>query len=55
MEIGVNDEDGKAFTEEEIICSLLPVTNDYALSKRLYSRYMASFLGRFYLLAFHFT
>ena len=47
MEIGVNDEDGKAFTEEEIICSLLPVTNDYALSKRLYSRYMASFWGDF--------
>lgn len=41
MEIGMNDENAKAFTEEEIICSLLPVTNDYALSKRLYSRYMA--------------
>lgn len=47
MEIGVNDEDRKAFTEEEIICSLLPVTDDYALSKRLYSRYMASFWGDF--------
>lgn len=45
MEIGVNNEDGKSFTEEEIVCSLLPVTNDYALSKRLYSRYMADLRG----------
>lgn len=40
MEIGLNDEDGKAFTELEVVCSSLPVTNDYALSKRLYGRYM---------------
>ena len=43
MEIGVNDEEGRAFTEDEIICSHLPVTNDYALSKRLYGRYMRDF------------
>ena len=40
MEIGLNMEDGKAFTEDEVICSTLPVTNDYGLSKRLYGRYM---------------
>ena len=42
-EIGLNGENGKAFTEEEVICSTLPVTNDYGLSKRLYSRYMMDF------------
>lgn len=40
MEIGLNDEDGKAFDEDDVVCSTLPVTNDYALSKRLYGRYM---------------
>lgn len=40
MEIGLNNVDGKAFTEDEVICSNLPVTNDYGLSKRLYGRYM---------------
>ena len=43
MEIGVNDEEGKAFNEDEVVCSTLPVTNDYALSKRLYGRYMRDF------------
>ena len=43
MEIGLNNEDGKAFTEDDIICSSLPVTNDYGLSKRLYGRYMKDF------------
>lgn len=43
MEIGINDEDGKAFNEEQIVCSRLNVTNDYALSKRLYGRYMYDF------------
>ena len=43
MEIGVNDEDGKAFTEDEVVCSPLPATNDYAISKRLYGRYMRDF------------
>lgn len=47
MEIGLNDEDGRAFTEEEVICSSLPVTNDYALSKRLYGRYMRDFSADF--------
>lgn len=43
MEIGLNGEDGKAFTEDEVVCSTLPVTNDYGLSKRLYGRYMNDF------------
>lgn len=47
MEIGLNDEDGKAFTEDEVICSTLPVTNDYGLSKRLYGRYMKDFEADF--------
>lgn len=47
MEIGLNDEDGRAFTEEEVVCSPLPVTNDYALSKRLYGRYMKDFTADF--------
>lgn len=47
MEIGINDEDGKAFSEDEIICSTLPVSNDYALSKRLYGRYMKDFSADF--------
>ena len=52
MEIGVNDEEGKAFNEDGVICSTLPVTNDYALSKRLYGRYMRDFKGDF--TAYHF-
>lgn len=47
MEIGLNDEDGKAFTEDEVICSTLPITNDYGLSKRLYGRYMKDFEADF--------
>ncbi len=47
MEIGVNDEEGKAFNEDEVVCSILPVTNDYALSKRLYGRYMRDFKADF--------
>ena len=47
MEIGVNDEEGKAFNENEVVCSSLPVTNDYALSKRLYGRYMRDFNADF--------
>ncbi len=43
MEIGVNDEEGKSFNEDDVVCSTLPVTNDYALSKRLYGRYMRDF------------
>lgn len=43
MEIGVNDIEGKAFSEDEVVCSSLPVTNDYALSKRLYGRYMRDY------------
>lgn len=47
MEIGINDEDGKAFNEEDVVCSPLPVSNDYALSKRLYGRYMRDFNAEF--------
>lgn len=47
MEIGLNGEDGKVFTEDEVICSTLPVTNDYGLSKRLYGRYMKDFNADF--------
>lgn len=45
MEIGLNDEEGREFTEEEVVCSALPVTNDYALSKRLYGRYMKDLIA----------
>lgn len=47
MEIGINDEDGRAFNEEDVVCSPLPVSNDYALSKRLYGRYMKDFNADF--------
>lgn len=47
MEIGVNDEEGKTFNEDEVVCSTLPVTNDYALSKRLCGRYMRDFNADF--------
>lgn len=47
MEIGLNDDDCKAFTEDEVVCSTFPVTNDYGLSKRLYSRYMKDFIANF--------
>lgn len=40
MEVGLNQIENDVFTEDEIVCSTLPVTNDYALSKRLFSRYM---------------
>lgn len=43
MEIGLNNDNSKSFTEDEVIYSTLPVTNDYALSKRLYGRYMKDF------------
>ena len=47
MEIGLNTEESKQFTEEEVICSSLPVTNDYSLSKRLYGRYINDFKANF--------
>ena len=47
MEIGINDEDCKSFDEEDVVCSPLPVSNDYALSKRLYGRYMRDFNAGF--------
>lgn len=39
MEIGANGEE-KSFSEDEVVCSSSPMTNDYGLSKRLYGRYM---------------
>lgn len=47
MEIGINDEEGMAFNEDDVVCSTLPVSNDYALSKRLYGRYMRDFKADF--------
>ena len=47
MEIGINNEEGKAFNEDDVVCSTLPVSNDYALSKRLYGRYMRDFKADF--------
>ena len=47
MEIGINDEDGKIFSEDDVVCSALSVSNDYALSKRLYGRYMRDFSADF--------
>ena len=47
MEIGVNDEEGKSFNEDDVVCSALPVSNDYALSKRLYGRYMRDYRADF--------
>ncbi len=47
MEIGANQEEGKAFTESEVICTKLPATNDYTLSKRLLSRYMKDFSAEY--------
>lgn len=52
MEVGVNDEEGKAFSEDDVVCSTLPVSNDYALSKRLYGRYMRDFTADY--TAYHF-
>lgn len=52
MEIGVNEEEGKAFNEDEVVCSPLPTTNDYALSKRLYGRYMRDFKADY--ITYHF-
>lgn len=47
MEIGLNTEEGMKFTEDDIVLSHLAVTNDYALSKRLYGRYMRDFCADF--------
>lgn len=47
MEIGANNEDGKEFSESEVVCSVLPVSDDYALSKRIYGRYMSDFRADF--------
>ncbi|WP_050443378.1 NAD-dependent epimerase/dehydratase family protein, partial [Bacteroides fragilis] len=50
MEIGCNDEMYKSFNEDELLHSCLPVTNDYVLSKRLFTHYIhnANFVFRKY-------
>ena len=50
MEIGGNDEMYKSFDEDELLHSCLPVTNDYVLSKRLFTHYIhnANFVFRKY-------
>jgi len=47
MEIGLNDDIEAIFSENDVICSKLRVTNDYALSKRLLGRYMNDFFAGF--------
>jgi nucleoside-diphosphate-sugar epimerase len=47
MEIGVNNEEGREFNEDEVVLSPLSVTNDYALSKRVYSRYIQDFIANY--------
>lgn len=47
MEIGQNDILNKEFTENEIVGSSLPVSDDYALSKRLFSHYLKDFKADF--------
>ncbi|MFZ4522776.1 MAG: NAD-dependent epimerase/dehydratase family protein [Bacteroidales bacterium] len=42
MEIGLNDNDAKLFDEKEIELSSNTVSNDYALSKRLLTRFMGN-------------
>ena len=43
MEIGINNDENAVFDELHVELSRLPVTNDYALSKRLYTRFMGCF------------
>lgn len=47
MEIGLNNDENKVFDEEGVTCSSLPVSNDYALSKRLFGRYMKDFMAEY--------
>lgn len=47
MEIGLNNETDRIFDETDLVCSSLAVTNDYALSKRLFSRYIKDFCSDF--------
>ena len=43
MEIGANQDETKAYNEQSIINSELDISNNYALSKRLLSRFMDAF------------
>jgi UDP-glucose 4-epimerase len=47
MEIGLNNDETLFFNEKQIELSDLPVTNDYALSKRLLTRFMGSLKAPF--------
>ena len=47
MEIGLNDNKNAFFDEKQIELSKLPVTNDYALSKRLLTRFMGNLIANF--------
>lgn len=47
MEIGLNDNENILFSEKQIELSPLQVTNDYALSKRLLTRYMGNLIAGF--------
>jgi nucleoside-diphosphate-sugar epimerase len=42
MEIGLNEDENQVFDEKQIELSDLPATNDYALSKRLLTRFMGN-------------
>ena len=43
MDIGARDDEDKAFNEGNVVFSSFSVSNDYALSKRLYGHYMWDF------------
>lgn len=42
MEVGINDNENVLFDEKSVELSSLPVSNDYALSKRLLTRFMGN-------------
>jgi nucleoside-diphosphate-sugar epimerase len=52
MEIGANNENDKEFSEKDVVYSSLPISDDYALSKRLYGHYIRDFSENFKL--YHF-
>ena len=53
MEIGANNENDQIFSEKDVVYSSLPISDDYALSKRLYGHYIRDFLANFNL--YHFV
>jgi len=50
MEIGLNNDETILFDEKQIEFSSLKVTNDYAISKRLLTRFMGSFSAPYHFL-----